>query len=80
MPLGAEDVVLYAGQHAQLALDGDAVGMGVLDDFAGQFHVVLIGQAAAVDHDGGVSAVDAGLDALQRLAVVLAASLHVVGE
>ena len=36
----------------------------------GQFHVVLIGQAAAVDHDGGVAAGDAGLDALQRLSLI----------
>ena len=67
---GAEHMVLHAGQHAQLALDGDAVGMGVLDHLAGQLHVVLIGQAAAVDHDAGVAARDAGLDAFQRSAVV----------
>ena len=44
--------------------------MRQLDDLAGQFNVLLVGQAAAVDHHGGVAAVDAGLDALDALAVI----------
>ena len=67
---GAEHMVLHARQHAQFAFHRNAVGVGVLDHLAGQFHVVLIGQAAAVDHDAGVAARDAGFDALQRFAVV----------
>ena len=65
-----EHVILHARQHAQLALDAHAVGMRQLDDLAGQFNVLLVGQAAAVDHHGGVAAVDAGLDALDALAVI----------
>ena len=67
---GTENVILHTGQHAQLALDGDAEGMCILDDLAGQLHVVLVGQAGTVDHHGGVAAGDAGFDALKALAVV----------
>ena len=63
-------MILYAGQHAQLAFHGDAVGMGILDNFPGQGHVVLIGQAAAVNHHGGIAAIDAGFDGFQRFAVI----------
>ena len=63
-------MILNARQNAQLALDGNAVGMGELDDLAGQLDVLLIGQAASVDHDGRIAAVDARLDAFEALAMI----------
>ena len=63
-------MILHARQNAQFALDGNAVGMGKLDDLAGQLDVLLIGQAASVDHDGRIAAVDARLDALEALAMI----------
>lgn len=65
-----EHVILHTRQHAQLALDRHAVRMCQLDDLAGQLDVLLIRQAAAVDHHGGVAAVNAGFHALDALAVI----------
>ena len=44
--------------------------MRVLDDLAGQFDVLFKGQVAAVDHDGGETAVDAALAQLEAVAMV----------
>lgn len=44
-----KNVILHARQNAQFALDGNAIGMGKLDDLAGQLDILLIGQAASVD-------------------------------
>ena len=63
-------MILHTRQHAQLALDRHAVRMCQLDDLAGQLDVLLIRQAAAVDHHGGVAAVNAGFHALDALAVI----------
>ncbi len=71
------DLVLNAGQGAQLAFDHDAVVMGVLDDLLGQSDVVLEGLGGAVDHDGGEAAVDAALAQLEGVAVV---QMHADGE
>ncbi len=64
------DVVLDAGENAQLTLDDHAVGVCVLHDLAGQGDVVLVGVVGAVDHDGGEAAVDAGLADLEVGAVI----------
>ena len=63
-------MVLHPGQHTQLPFHGDAVGVGVFHHFPGEFHILLVGQAAAVDHHAGVAGVDAGFDGFQALAVV----------
>ena len=55
------DLVLDAGQGAQLALDDHAVVMGILDDLAGQGDIVLKGLGGSVHHDGREAAVDAAL-------------------
>lgn len=44
---GGEHVVLYACQHAELALDGDAARVGVLHDLAGELDVLLEGKRRA---------------------------------
>ena len=64
------DVVLDAGQTAELALDNCAALVCVLDDTTGQLDVVLEGMVRAVDHDGGEAAVDAGLADLEICAMV----------
>ena len=71
------DLVLDAGQGAQLAFDHNAVVMGVLDDLLGQGDVVLEGLGGTVDHDGGEAAVDAALAQLEGVAVV---QMHADGE
>jgi hypothetical protein len=64
------DVVLDAGQHSQFAFDGDVVLVGVLDDLAREFDVLLVGVVAAVDHDGAETGLDAGLGQLEGVAMV----------
>ena len=67
---GDVDRVLDAGESAQLALDDDASGVRVVDDLLGQRDIVLERVVAAVDHNRGEAAVDAGLAELERVAVV----------
>ena len=67
---GDLDLVLDAGQSAQLGLDDHAVVVGILNDLAGDRDVLLKGLGGAVDHDGGEAAVDAGLAGLEVGAVV----------
>ena len=64
------DVVLDAGQAAELALDRDAERAGVFDDLAGQGDVLLVGEMGAVDHDRREAVFDAGLGQLEGVAVV----------
>ena len=68
--LGDVDIVLDAGQTAELTLDNDTLGVGILNDLAGQSDVVLEGMLGTVDHNGGEAAVDAGLADLEVLTVV----------
>ena len=68
--LGGHHVVLDAGQHAQLALDGDVVLVGVLDHLAGHLDVLLVGVVRAVDHDRREAGLDARLAQLEGVAVV----------
>ena len=63
-------MVLHAGQHAQLALHGDTQRMGVLHHFPRQLHVVLKGQAAAVEHHRGVAPCYGRFHALHIFAVI----------
>ena len=64
------NVVLNAGQSAQLSLNDYAVRMRVLNDLLGDLNVFVKRLAGAVDHNGGEAAVDAGLAGLEVRAVV----------
>ena len=64
------DIVLDAGELAQLTLHHDAMRVGILHDLAGQRDVVLKGMLGAVDHNGGEPAVDARLADVEIRAVV----------
>ena len=68
--LGGHHVVLDAGQHAELALDGDVVLVSVLDHLAGLLDVLLERVVRPVDHDGREAAVDARLAQLEGVAVI----------
>ena len=63
-------MILHAGPHAQLALHGDAQRMGILHHFPRQLHVVLKGQAAAVNHHRGVASCDGRFHALHIFTVI----------
>ncbi len=67
---GDLDLVLDAGQSAQLGLDHNAVIVGILHDLLGDLNVLGKGLAGGVDHDGGEAAVNATLAGLEVRAVV----------
>ena len=67
--LGAH-IILRACQHAQLSLHSYAQRVSVFDHFPGQFHVLLQGQAASIDHHGGIAAVYGSLHAFKVAAVI----------
>ena len=69
------DVFLDTAEHAELGLDGDAGGMGAVDDALGDLDVFLERLVGGVDHDG---AVEAGVDAI--VATGLVAMVEVDGE
>ncbi len=66
------DLVLDAGEHAELAFDGDVVllGVGEFHDLLGELDVLVVGQARAVDHDRGEAGLDAALAELEAVSVV----------
>ena len=66
------DIVLDAGEHAELAFDRDIVllRMGEVDDLLGERDVLVVGQVRAVDHDRGEARLDAALAELEAVAVV----------
>jgi hypothetical protein len=59
------DVFLNAAEHAELGLDAEALGVGLVDDALGDGDVLVERIVRGVDHDGaeeaGVDAVVAGL-------------------
>ena len=63
-------VVFHAGQTAQLGLDGDIVLMGIFHHAAGLLDIFFKGQVAAVEHNAGETAVDAGLASFKIRAVI----------
>ncbi len=67
---GNLDLVLYAGQTAQLGLDHNAVVVRILDHLLGNLDVLSEGLAGSVDHNGGKAAVDAALAGFKAVAVV----------
>ena len=64
------DLVLDAGQSAQLRLDHHAVIVRILDDLAGDLDVLRERLGGRVDHDGGEAAVNAGLAGLKAVAMI----------
>ena len=66
----AGDLVLNAGENAELRLDGDIVLVGIGDNLLRELHVLVVGKRRAVDHDGRKTGVDAALAGLERVAVV----------
>ena len=64
------DVVLDAGQGAELRFDNHTVIVGILNDLAGDLDVFGKGLGGGVDHDGGEAAVHTGLAGLKVGAVV----------
>ena len=64
------DVVLDTGENAELTLDGDVAGVGVLDDLLGEGDVLLVGEGGAVDHDVGEAGLDARDNELEAVTVV----------
>jgi len=75
VPLVDADVFLDASEHAELGLDGEALGVGALDDALGNGDVLLEGVVRGVDHD---RAKEAGVDAV--VAGLLVAVVEVDGE
>ena len=67
---GDIDLVLDAGQGAQLSLNHNTVIVSVLNDLLGDLDVLLERLGGGVDHDGGEAAVNAGLAGLEGVAVV----------
>ena len=68
--LGRADLVLDAGENAELGLDRDVVGVSVLDDLLREGDVLLVRQRRTVDHDGREAGVNAALAGLEAVAVV----------
>ena len=64
------DLVLNAGQGAELSLNHDAVVMCIFHNLLGQGDVLIKGLGGGIDHDGGEAAVDAGFAQLEGIAVV----------
>ena len=62
---GDLDLILNAGQSAQLGLDHNAVIVGILHDLLGDLDVLGKGLGGSVDHDGGEAAVNAALAGLE---------------
>ena len=64
------NLVLNAGEHAELTFYGHVVLVCVVNYFLGESHVLLVGEVRAVDHNGGEAVVDAVLAELEAVAVV----------
>jgi hypothetical protein len=67
------DVLLDAAEHAELGLDGDALGVGGVDDALGDRDVLLERIVRGVDHHG---AVEAGVDAIVAGLLVAVVEVH----
>ena len=63
-------LVLDAGQHTELALDGDIILVGIFHHLTGNLDILLVGQGAAVVHHAGEAHVDAAFAGLEAVAVV----------
>ena len=64
------NLILNAGENAQLTFDGNVVLVGVVNNLLGEGHVLLVGEVAAVDHHRRETVVDAALAKLEAVTVV----------
>ena len=64
------DIVFNAGKLTEFALDNNTVCVRIVNDLFGQRHIFLIRQVAAVNHNRGKAAVNAGFAKLIAVAVV----------
>ena len=69
MVLG-RNLVLHAGQYAQLTLDRHVVLVCVIHDLLRQSDVLVVGEVRTVDHHRREAHVDAALAEFERVAVV----------
>ena len=67
---GDIDLVLHAGQSAQLSLHHHAMVVGVFNNLLGDLNILGKGLGGGVDHDGGKTAVNATLAGLKTIAMV----------
>ena len=67
------DVFFDAAEHAEFGFDGDALGVGAVDDALGDFDVLLERIVRGVDHHG---AEEAGVDALVAGLLVAVVEMH----
>ena len=44
-------VILYSGQDTELALYCNIILVSILDNLAGQFHILVVGLGRTVNHD-----------------------------
>ncbi len=63
-------LVLNACEHAEFSLDGHVVFVRIVDDLAGQGHVLVVRESGTVDHHGRETVVDAVLAEFERVTVV----------
>ena len=68
--MGNLNLVLYSGEGTELCLNDDAVVMCIFNNLLGQSNILLEGLGGSVYHNGGKSAVNAGLAQLKAVAVV----------
>ena len=64
------NVVLNAGELAELGLYDNAVRVRIFNDLLGNLNVLLVRHGGAVEHNGGKAAVDAGLANFKVRAVI----------
>ena len=67
---GYVDLILNAGESAELGLNDNAVVMSVLNDLLCDLDVLLEGKTGLIDHDGAEAAVDAALAELEGITVI----------
>ncbi|MPM74099.1 hypothetical protein SDC9_121084 [bioreactor metagenome] len=66
----AENMVFHTRQHPKFSLYGDPALMRVFDDLTGQFNILFKRQAAAIDHNTGVTAGNRRFDTVKITPVV----------
>ena len=64
------DVIFNACQLTKLALYHNAMRMRILDDLAGELHILLIRLGGAIDHNGSKAAVNAAFAGFKIRAVI----------
>ena len=63
-------LILYAGENTEFGFYGNIVSVSVFYDLLGEGDVLLVGEAAAVDHYAGETVVDAVLAEFEGVTVV----------